>query len=379
MAASQKGQGSVWSFFRWRREKKSARPKELLAAMLAGISDPAFILDEGDRIYLVNTAGKKLLGDSPEDRSLPARLGSADLISRLARWRSREGEEETAPVEIHLNRAPAPDVWLEGSAARLPNLPEVSSGLLLVVLRNISRLRRLETLRQDFVANVSHDLRTPVTILKGYTESLHEDYDTLNDSDKKQFIERIHRNTARLGRLLEDMLQLAVLEQGSLVLNCQPGQLHNLVREAVDILQYRFSSARVSIALRLEADDRRVAVDPQKMLRVLVNLLENALRHASGLTCIQIETTNIPEGGVALSVADDGSGMAPADRERMFERFFRADKSRAGEKSLGLGLSIVKHIIRLHRGSITAAANRPRGLVLRIEFPPQPEPAEKVA
>ena len=339
--------------------------------MLAGINDPAFILDEGDRICLMNTAGKRLLGNSPDDRSLPALLGSAELISRLARWRDREGEEGAAPVEIHLNRAPASDVWLEGSAARLPDLPDISSGLLLVVLRDISQLRRLETLRQDFVANVSHDLRTPVTILKGYAESLYEDFDTLNDIDKKNFIERLYRNTVRMSRLLEDMLQLAVLEQGSPVIYPQPGQLHNLIREAVDILQDRFSSAQVDVTLALEADDRQVAVDPQKMLRVLVNLLENALRHAVGLTCIQIKTVNGANGGVCFSVTDDGSGMAPADRERMFERFFRADKSRTGEKSLGLGLSIVKHIIRLHHGTISAEANRPRGLIIRIEIPGQ--------
>ena len=376
MAKLDKGQGSPW-FSRWWRKDREGDTRKLLSSVLSGISDPAFILDGTDRIYLMNTAGKTLLGETPDDRSLPSLLGSSELIALIAQWRN--GKAADAPVEIHLRRAPASDVWLEGTAAPIFSGEKSAQKFLLIVLRNISRLRRLETLRQDFVANVSHDLRTPVTILKGYAESLHEDYAQLNDDERKRFIERIFRNTSRLGRLLEDMLQLAVLEQGSPVLNLQNGQLHTLTREAADILRDRFSSAQVIVSLQLEADDRTIAVDPQKMLRVLVNLLENSLRHAAGLTRIQIRTTNIGEGGVRLSVADDGVGMAPADMERMFERFFRADKSRTGEKSLGLGLSIVKHIIRLHHGTISAVGNRPRGLIIQMELPAGSAAEEKNA
>ncbi|MDR2983099.1 MAG: PAS domain S-box protein [Puniceicoccales bacterium] len=341
--------------------------------MLAAVHDPAFVLDESDRIQNMNAAAKRFLGKDTEGRTLSSLLGSADMISFLKRSRERETGKDIVPEEIFMRRTPSRDVWVEATAASVGGVGEIEGQeLLLVILRDVTRRKQLEALRRDFVANVSHDMRTPVTILKGYAEMLNEDFDRLDDTEKKRFVERIHRNTGRLNRLLEDMLQLAILENGVVPVNLQKGVLHEALRESVDTMSDRIAQAKVSVQLGLDANDSELAVDPQKIMRIMLNLIENALRHAEGITCIRISTTNGQGDKIVVSVTDDGAGMAQTDMVRMFERFFRADKSRTGEKGTGLGLSIVKHLMGLHGGTVTAAPNKPKGLIIRLEFPVAP-------
>lgn len=342
----------------------------MIEPILESFPEPAFLLDAHDRVLKTNRHGRALLGDSDDAFSLAARLGSSELILFLARRRNGNETSDTA-TEITLRRSPRPDMVFECSASRFPAASEKTGTgrFLFLVLRNVSRLRRLENLRREFVSDISHDLRTPVTVLKGYADTLSEDYDSLDDSARRRFVERLCRNANRLHRMLEDMLLLATLENGESALNRRHGVLNGVLREAVDIFSERFAGVGAKIILESDADAGALSIDPEKFLRVLQNLLENALRHAKGMTCIRISTTNNPDNSVSISVADDGAGIAQADAEKIFERFFRADKSRTGSIGTGLGLSIARRLILLHGGTVEAFSNRPHGLVVKITLP----------
>ena len=228
----------------------------------------------------------------------------------------------------------------------------------------------LENLRREFVANVSHDLRTPVTIVKGAAHMLVEDYAGMADADRLRFLEKIQRNTKRLHILLEDLLELSSLEDsGAAALHTERGRLHAELRDTTEALVDRLASAGLTVEFDLRGDDSRVAVDAPKFSRVVQNLLENTLRYASGATRVRF-STRIEGDQFLLRLEDDGPGVAQSEYGKVFERFYRAEKSRstAGGGS-GLGLSIVKHIILAHGGTVGAEPVIPRGFAVAITLP----------
>ena len=331
-----------------------------IVALAELLREVVLVLDKNDRLVFLNAAAKTLPGLDGEvlGKDAAVLIRSADFLECLRNFRA--GRRTEHPVDVLIRRAPsAPDLTLEAVLAPLPESAKFGPDAVAAVLIDVSRLRRLENIRREFVANVSHDLRTPVTIVKGFAQTLAEDYDRMEDTDRKRFIEKIQRNTRRLHLMLEDLLELSTLEEtGAAALHPAPGVLHQTLRETAEALEDRFKAAGIALETEFSADDRRVGVDAAKFSRVAQNLLENALRYAAGATRVRI-ITRTTDSAFEVRFEDDGPGVAYAEYEKVFERFYRAEKSRSvtGGGS-GLGLSIVKHILLAHGGEVKAEPAR---------------------
>jgi len=343
-------------------EIRSAAAKRV-EALLAPLTDAVLVVDAQDRLRLANPAARALFGLSDTDLGGPIvpLVKSADFIELIRRVR----QEGRAGETIHLHRAPLADAWIQAAGARTE--PEAfGDGAVIFVLAEVTALKRLQAMERDFVTNVSHDLRTPVTILRGYAETLADDQEAMSAEDRARFIRKIVSSVGRLQGLVEGLLALASLESSQDLMRREPGALHRACREVAEELSPRCRAAKVTVELDLRAEET-AAADPVQARRLVQNLIENALAHAAGATRILIRTSHVP-GGVALEVQDDGAGVAAVDLPRLFDRFYRTDKSRRAGGS-GLGLSIVRQVAELHGGSVTADNVRPKGLKVTVTLP----------
>ena len=244
--------------------------------------------------------------------------------------------------------------------------PLPDGGAVLAVM-DLTTRRRLETIRRDFVANVSHELKTPLTVIGGFAETL-RDRD-LSDEDRQRFLATIDANTRRMQRIVDDLLDLSRYESGSWTPNVVANELTGVVTDVFTSVQ-RAADAK-GVALRFDAppDARRVDADPTALRQVLSNLVENAVRYtAHGAVVVRAEA--IGERGTTISVADTGSGIPSEHLPRIFERFYRVDAARArGEGGTGLGLAIVRHLVEAHGGSVHAESAVGRGTTITVHFP----------
>ncbi len=232
--------------------------------------------------------------------------------------------------------------------------------------RDITALRRLEQVRKDFVANVSHELRTPLTSIKGYVEALLDGAKD-NPEEAERFLQIILKQSDRLNLILEDLLQLSQIESGQVRFKQEPVHLSALVERTLPLIKPLADKKSQTIALALPADMPAALGDEDRLVQVLTNLLDNAVKYTPAGGAISIagriagRTAGEPA-QVELSVADTGIGIPEADRPRVFERFYRVDKARSRELGgTGLGLAIVRHIVEAHNGKIWAEGNQPAG------------------
>ncbi len=225
----------------------------------------------------------------------------------------------------------------------------VVSGCLLVI-HDITEIRRLETMRQDFVANVSHELKTPLTSIKGYVETLLDG--ALEDKDHgRKFLKIVAEHTERLNQLITDLLDLSTIESQKVLLLSEEFDLKKLVQRVVCNYHAQISKLRLEISNELP-NDLMIKADPGRMEQVLTNLIDNAIKFNKPGGFIRI-SSNIMAGRIGIVVEDSGIGIPHNDVPRIFERFYRVDKARSRALGgTGLGLSIVKHIVELHHGSV---------------------------
>jgi two-component system phosphate regulon sensor histidine kinase PhoR len=228
-----------------------------------------------------------------------------------------------------------------------------------------------EQTRRDFVANVSHELRTPVSIIKGFADSLQEDYEILSENKRKSFLSKIQKNAERLNSLVEDLLVLAKLEKPKTTLSKEPLDLCELVREIKEEFLQRKESCLPKLILLCPAAPVRILADPQKLVSVFENLIDNAIIHAGGLSQISIRISeNLEDNSITSEVEDDGKGIEQEDQEMLFERFYRVDKGRSRNRGgTGLGLSITREIIDAHDGEISVRSKVDSGTVFSFKIP----------
>ncbi|OGW65745.1 MAG: hypothetical protein A3H49_02280 [Nitrospirae bacterium RIFCSPLOWO2_02_FULL_62_14] len=239
--------------------------------------------------------------------------------------------------------------------------------------RDITALRRLEQVRKDFVANVSHELRTPLTSIKGYVEALLDGAKD-NPEEATRFLQIILKQSDRLNLILEDLLQLSQIESGMVRFKRDPVHLHALVERLLPLIKPLADKKRQSLTVAIPPDLPPVSGDEDRLVQVLTNLLDNAIKYTpeGGTIGIAVGLAALPAGDpaqVELSVTDTGIGIPEADRPRVFERFYRVDKARSREMGgTGLGLSIVRHIVEGHAGKIWVEGVQPTGsrFVLRL-------------
>jgi two-component system, OmpR family, phosphate regulon sensor histidine kinase PhoR len=331
-----------------------------LEAVLANMTDGVLIADSDGNVQLINPAAARLfnLGDHPGvGRSLIEVVRHHQLVEL---WKKclETGELQSATLEVSAER-----LFLQSVATSLgPAMP----GSTLLFFQDLTRLRRLETVRQDFISNVSHELRTPLASLKALTETLQEG--ALEDPPAaRRFLSRMDTEIDTLTQMVRELLELSRIESGRVPLQRKPILPNALVSPAVE--RMRLQAERAGLQLRIEcpADLPEVSADQERMDQVLVNLVHNAIKFTPPggevVVSAYAETKDI-----VFFVRDTGVGIAEKDLSRIFERFYKADRARSGGGT-GLGLSIARHIIEAHNGRIWAESQQGKGSTFYFSIP----------
>jgi two-component system phosphate regulon sensor histidine kinase PhoR len=317
------------------------------------------VVDERGRAQLANRAFRALLG-LPADAGVRELLDLAreprlnDLIAEAVRsGEPRSAEvDRTDPVTCTLSLFANP-LALGGGAV--------------VVARDITETEQLHRMRKDFVANVSHELKTPLSAIRGYAETL-VDGAVDERATALRFSERILEQCRRLGELLDDLLTLSRLESAASIREPERVDLRELAAEAAALAAPRAAAKPVSVELAPGASPV-IDGDWEGLLRLLTNLLDNAIKYNHPGGSVRIELGE--QAGLAtIAVADSGIGIPPAQLGRIFERFYRVDKGRAREEGgTGLGLAIVKHVAQAHKGRIEVESVLGAGTTFRVLIP----------
>jgi two-component system phosphate regulon sensor histidine kinase PhoR len=335
-----------------RRLDEQARDRARMEAILAGMVEGVIVVDAHGRLQLVNAAARTML---QLDRVLPGRPyvetirhpAIAELVAAVLFGRTPE------PLQL----SPPRDTARTILARAAPAAGSGNQGAVLVLL-DITDLRRADQIRRDFVANVSHELRTPLTAIRGYVEALGDGDTTAEES--RRFLDIIARHSERMERLVKDLLRLARLDAGQETLELVSCDTRGLIDGVVSDLVRNAEQRGQRVVVSVAPGGEKVRVDPAKLHDALRNLIANAINYAPEKTTIDVAATPV-DGRVAIAVSDEGPGIPEEDLSRVFERFYRVDKSRARDPGgTGLGLAIVRHLIELHGGSVRAE-NRPEG------------------
>jgi two-component system phosphate regulon sensor histidine kinase PhoR len=234
------------------------------------------------------------------------------------------------------------------------------------VLFDVTRLDRLEIVRQEFLANVSHELRTPLTSILASAETL-EAGAVENAENSRRFLSIIQKNATRMERLIHDLLELGAIESGSVSVNTEAVQLKSLVDDVMSTLA--MAAAERTVALRnLVPTNAQVTADPHRLVQMLTNLIDNAIKfnREGGTVTIEHERNGFDR----ISVTDTGEGIPPQHLDRLFERFYRVDRARSRDLGgTGLGLAIVKHLAKAHGGEVSVISRIGEGTQFTVELP----------
>jgi len=334
-----------------RRLNELSRDRARLDAILFGMVEGVLVLDAAGRVQLANRAAQSMLrmDTSSIGRPYVEVIRHPDIAAQLGT--ALRGQEVDSR-EIALTRDPG-----RTFVARAAPVSRGGGGGAVLVLHEITDLRRADQIRRDFVANVSHELRTPLTAIRGYVEALLDDRS--DSEDARKFLEIIARHSERMERLVSDLLRLARLDARQEALDLASCDLQQLFNTVIADVAQTAEAKDQQITTAVDSAGSRVTADPAKLHDVLRNLVENAVHYSPDHAAIRLEAMH-QNGVVRISVSDSGPGIPPEDLSRVFERFYRVDKSRARPGGTGLGLAIVKHLVELHGGQ-AVAENRPEG------------------
>lgn len=237
-------------------------------------------------------------------------------------------------------------------------------------------LAGLEQMRKEFVANVSHDLRSPLTSLHGFVRAFLDE--TIPNERQRHYLTIMNDQTERMMKLINDLLDLARIEAGQLEIRPVIFNLSELVRQAVARLEPELVKKQVTVELLAEeAQDIHVFADPDRIEQVIVNLLQNAVQFSAPCSCVEVMLQTAERAVVAIR--DEGPGIRPEDMEAIWQRFYKADSARTTKVGTGLGLSIVKHILDLHQSPIQVQSEVGKGSIFTFTLPIAPHLAKKPA
>jgi two-component system sensor histidine kinase ResE len=237
------------------------------------------------------------------------------------------------------------------------------------VIRDMTEERRLDKLRKDFIANVSHELRTPISMLQGYSEAIIDDI-AETEQEKKEIAEVIYEESLRMGRLVNELLDIARMEAGHIQLQEEPVNVQEFIERVVRKFQGLSKEKSIKLSYYCEnCENIMIPFDPDRMEQVFTNLIDNAIRHTDSSGTVEVKATFI-ENGLKVDVQDSGSGIPNEDLPFVFERFYKADKARTRRKGgTGLGLAIVKNIIDAHQGQISVHSKINEGTTFSFFLP----------
>ncbi|MBN1227528.1 MAG: PAS domain-containing protein [Deltaproteobacteria bacterium] len=337
-----------------------------LEAVLSSMVEGIIALDNEQNIISINKAAAQMLGTSPYDvqgRSIQEVFRNTDFQGFVSNALSTDES-----VEKDITLYGDNERILNAHSATLHDAKGKSVGAL-IVLNEVTTLRRLETIRRDFVANVSHEIKTPITAIKGFVETL-RDTAMENREDAMRFLTIIEKHVDRLNAIIEDLLSLSRIEQGvekediSLV----ESRIRDIIAASVQLFEGKASSKNIEIVISCD-ENLKAKVNPPILEQAVSNLLDNAIKYSDNESTINVEVRQT-EAETIISVHDRGCGIEEEHLSRLFERFYRADKARSRKLGgTGLGLAIVKHIAQAHQGYVEVLSTPNKGSSFSLHLP----------
>ncbi len=348
-----------------------------LESVLENMINGIVMIDRDGKIVLMNQRAEEVLGFSAKEfegrhyTEAKQQYELAQMIQEGLELREHLKEELTFyfPVErlLELHLVPVFHAGDEFGGA-------------LLVVQDVSAIRRLERMRSEFVANVSHELKTPVAAVKGFAETLLGG--AVNDPEiARSFLQIIFDESERLNRLIGDLLELSKVESRRVPLHFSPIEMSGFIAKTIEVISAEAAKKRIILDMRVE-EGIYVEADEDRLLQILMNLLSNGINYTpeGGKVSVSVEPLYKKQGGrlkqegdyehIRIRITDTGIGIPKKDLPRIFERFYRVDKARSRSSGgTGLGLSIVKHLVELHKGTITVESTVGVGSTFTIELP----------
>jgi len=351
-------------------------------AILRGMSEAVVVTNANGAVVLLNGAALKMfeLADATDYRG-------RDFVElcrdpRLQEFVARSMAAASGPSGTNGQRMPGAEITIQTpaprhlSASAAPLRPVRGAAAAWVfVFYDITQLKTYETVRADFIANLTHELRTPLSALCGYAETLMTGVEELDT--RQRFLGIIERQARRLSRLLDDLISLSDLERGFAALKLEAIEPRRALAEAVDVMQEQAHRQGVTLGVKCPDGLPEILADRDRVQQVMLNLIDNAIKYTPRGGSVTVESRAITENangdthpGVELKVADTGDGIPAADIPRLTERFYRVDRARSRELGgTGLGLAIVKHIVQLHRGRLKIESRLREGTTVTVWLP----------
>lgn len=334
-----------------------------LAVLFEGMTDGMLAVNMGGRIMDINDALCSWLGLEPElarGKSLHEITRNRDIQRIVLRMLDKK-----EPMELSFTLTGSMDRHLEARGSLLKKDDEVNG--VLIMFRDTTRLRQLESIRTDFVANVSHELKTPITSIKGYAETL-ADLEGNENPTRDRFLQIIINQSNRLYAIVEDLLSLSRLEQQHEKLSKEMTDIRRIIEVAVQSRSGLAEEKNTTVVVDA-AEATTLPLNSSLMEQALVNLIENAIKYSPENTTVHVRAQR-KENLLTLRISDQGPGIPLSEQERIFERFYRIDKGRSRDMGgTGLGLAIVKHIVRAHDGHISVESFPGQGTTFILNLP----------
>jgi two-component system phosphate regulon sensor histidine kinase PhoR len=337
-----------------------------IEAILSNMIEGVIAVDAEERIIIMNSAAAKMFGcdlSTVQGHSIQEAVRNSYLQQFIS-----ETLSGTKPVEKEIGLSSGEERYLFGHGTLIRDIEGKRIGALFV-LSDITRLRRLENIRKDFVANVSHEIKTPITAIKGFVEILRDD-GAKDEQDIKRFLEIIARHVNRLEAIIDDLLKLSRIEKDVETEGIQlmESGIKDVLESAIQVCRPLADSKRTEIGLFCDEGITAI-INPPLLEQAAVNLLDNAIKYSDENRPVSIEAKN-DEKEVLIHIIDNGRGIEQEHLPRIFERFYRVDKARSRRLGgTGLGLAIVKHIIQAHGGHVSVTSSPGKGSTFTIHLP----------